>query len=143
MKYISRLFLDHLSNKLIFWLCEILSCKYMWNVHSCQTNSDCNTYRKLLSLTELMSTPSNSIWPWFSSTIRNRARNNEDFPEPVRPTMPTLSPGNTSKLTPSRALGKPGRYANTAPTNSTLPFSGHESRTCKWYSFRLRLWFTI
>lgn len=36
-----------------------------------------------------MSTPSIKMVPSAASTIRNKLRVNEDFPAPVRPTMPT------------------------------------------------------
>ncbi len=36
-----------------------------------------------------MSTPSIKMWPWADSMILNRARVREDFPAPVRPTIPT------------------------------------------------------
>lgn len=37
-----------------------------------------------------MSTPSIKIDPSAASTMRNRLRVNEDFPAPVRPTIPTF-----------------------------------------------------
>jgi len=38
-----------------------------------------------------MSTPSTRIDPSAASTIRNKLRVKEDFPAPVRPTIPTYS----------------------------------------------------
>lgn len=78
----------------------------------------------------LVSTPSRSTRPALGSSSRKSTRNTEDLPEPVRPTMPSFSPGSTRKVTPSRAFGSPGRYTSSTSWNSTLP----------WVSQRMRWW---
>mmetsp|Transcript_13169 Transcript_13169/g.18231 ORF Transcript_13169/g.18231 Transcript_13169/m.18231 type:complete len:351 (-) Transcript_13169:4033-5085(-) len=56
----------------------------------------------------VISTLSITILPPHSSTRRYRVTKREDFPAPVLPTMPTFSPGLTSKLSPRRTRGRPG-----------------------------------
>lgn len=73
----------------------------------------------------LVSTPSSSTRPALGSSSRKSTENREDLPEPVRPTMPSFSPGSTRKVTLSRAFGSPGRYTNTTSWNSTLPRVSH------------------
>lgn len=105
--------------------CRLMNFSQILKVSSCRLH--CMAHLSWESPTWLTSSPSRSMHPCFSSTIRNSARNRLDFPEPVRPMIPTLSPGFTIKLTPSRALGNPGRYAKTAASNSTRPCAGQEA----------------
>jgi hypothetical protein len=56
----------------------------------------------------LMSIPSMEIFPLLASTKRKNERARVLFPEPVRPTTPIFSPGNTWKLRPWRTSGRSG-----------------------------------
>ena len=47
---------------------------------------------------------------WARSGYLNIDKVREDLPEPVLPTMPTLSPALMSRLTPLRTRGSPSRY---------------------------------
>ena len=51
--------------------------------------------------------PSMQIEPWVPSIILNRAKVNDDFPAPVRPTMPTFCSGLMEKDTPRRTKSIP------------------------------------
>jgi hypothetical protein len=57
-----------------------------------------------------MSMPSMTIDPPTDSRIRNRARVSDDFPAPVRPTIPIFSPATMLKETPLRTSSRPSRY---------------------------------
>lgn len=48
------------------------------------------------------SMPSSAIEPWYGSTSLKRETIRLDLPLPVRPTMPTFSPGATKNVTPGR-----------------------------------------
>ena len=64
--------------------------------------------RSMLSPTAAMLKPSILISPACSgSAIRNRATRTEDFPAPVRPTIPTLCPGCTVKESPHSTGSRP------------------------------------
>ena len=56
-----------------------------------------------------MSTPEMVIEPRSSSSTRKSVSIIEDLPEPVRPQMPTFSPGFTSKLTSLSTKSSSGR----------------------------------
>ena len=45
-----------------------------------------------------MSSPSMIIFPWVASMMRNKARVREDFPAPVRPTMPIWESNRETKI---------------------------------------------
>ena len=47
--------------------------------------------------------PSSSTRPWLGVSSPLTARSSVDFPQPEPPTMATISPGPTEKLTPSSA----------------------------------------
>lgn len=47
-----------------------------------------------------------TIVPEYKSTSRNNDVNKEDFPEPVRPTIPIFSAGRVSKETPFKDGGR-------------------------------------
>ena len=57
----------------------------------------------------LTSTPSMRTTPLSGSTMRNSAVNRLDFPEPVRPQMPSFSPPSATKDRSFRTSGRPGR----------------------------------
>ncbi len=52
--------------------------------------------------------PSQVTLPWLGGMSCSTARARVDLPQPLSPTMPTVSPGATSKLTPSTALQRDG-----------------------------------
>ena len=54
-----------------------------------------------------MLNPSMQIEPWVASIILNRAKVKDDFPAPVRPTMPTFCSGLMEKDTPRRTKSIP------------------------------------
>ncbi len=56
--------------------------------------------------------------------MRNRAKVNDDFPAPVRPTTPTLSPGFTSNDILLRTSSKPSRYRVLYLSKLIDPFCG-------------------
>mmetsp|Transcript_38144 Transcript_38144/g.82980 ORF Transcript_38144/g.82980 Transcript_38144/m.82980 type:complete len:259 (-) Transcript_38144:3623-4399(-) len=65
--------------------------------------------RSVLRPRVAMSAPSMIMRPSESSTMRNNACMIELLPAPVRPTMPTLLPPGTSKLTLLSTSGRPSR----------------------------------
>src|SRR6266568_7084378 len=77
-----------------------------------------------------MSRPRNAIepetiFPGGSAIRRINERFATDLPEPDSPTMPSVSPCLTSKLTPSTALTTPSsvsKYVRRSLTASSLPF---------------------
>ena len=54
-----------------------------------------------------MSRPSKTILPSVTSSSRMMQRANVDLPQPDSPTIPSVSPDLTEKLTPSTALTAP------------------------------------
>lgn len=70
--------------------------------------------------------PSIRISPFFSSTIWKMARNRDDFPDPVRPTIPIFSAARVSKDTSLRAYAWPGRYCKWTRRKVIQPCCGHE-----------------
>jgi len=66
---------------------------YTWGII---VNEDLSLARPSLEI----STPSILMLPPLPSMIRKSDRVKDDFPAPVRPTMPTLSVGLTEKLIP-------------------------------------------
>ena len=56
------------------------------------------------------SMPSIKIDPSADSRIRNNANVSEDFPAPVRPTIPIFSPEEILNVTPLRTSSRPSRY---------------------------------
>mmetsp|Transcript_22794 Transcript_22794/g.41911 ORF Transcript_22794/g.41911 Transcript_22794/m.41911 type:complete len:238 (-) Transcript_22794:468-1181(-) len=73
-----------------------------------------------------MSVPSTLTMPdpSSSSIVRRSTLNTVDFPLPVRPTMPTLLPGSTLKLTLFSTSGKSSLYLRETLSNSTCPDAG-------------------
>lgn len=69
--------------------------------------------------------PTYKIEPASGSIRRKRVWMMEDFPAPVRPTIPTLWPALAMKLTSFNTLGSPSLYLADRLLNSTLGFSGH------------------
>lgn len=67
-----------------------------------------------------MSTSSTIMLPCTGSTIRNKAWINVDFPLPVRPTIPTLSPLLILQLTPSSTIGEWALYRTWHVISPTL-----------------------
>ena len=96
--------------------------------------------RNVSSGTRDMSMPSIRITPLSVSKRRLRAIETVDLPAPVLPTMPTLSPPLTKKLSPLITCSVVGRYRTFTFLNSTVPFSGQVSSTsacsprwlCSW-----------
>lgn len=81
-----------------------------------------------------MSTPSMTMEPASKPTRRKRQDTREDLPAPVRPTMPTLEPPGTAKLTSLSTSGAPARYLMDTPLNATAPTAllgggGHKHST--------------
>merc|ERR1711871_1280315 len=56
-----------------------------------------------------------------SSTIRNKADMRLDFPAPVLPTMPSLSPGLISTFSDFKTSGRPNRYRNDTSLKTKIP----------------------
>lgn len=77
----------------------------------------------------LMQFPSTLISPWCISTIRNRARNRLDFPDPVLPTMPTFSLGWVQNVTPHRASDRSLLYLRYTFLKETTPMVGQNGET--------------
>eukprot|EP00755_Sulcionema_specki_P003841 Sspe_Gene.28591::Locus_13075_Transcript_2_2_Confidence_0.667_Length_3090::g.28591::m.28591 len=71
------------------------------------------------------STPSRSTSPLLRSTRRNSSTNSDDFPAPVRPTIPTRSLSLSNRLMPHREGGSPSQYTSSVSTNSIFPVLGH------------------
>mmetsp|Transcript_63643 Transcript_63643/g.106163 ORF Transcript_63643/g.106163 Transcript_63643/m.106163 type:complete len:339 (-) Transcript_63643:3074-4090(-) len=84
-------------------------------------------HRSACSPTLEVGRPSMRICPSFSSTSRSSVTRSELLPAPVRPTIPTFSPGATLKLRPLRTGSRPSRYCMTTFLNSTFPAVGHSS----------------
>src|SRR6266542_1585613 len=78
---------------------EYGSWKIIW---TCRRN-----WRSALPLTLVMSRPSNSTVPSVTGSRREMIRPRVDLPQPVSPTTPSVSPGNTSRSTPSTACTRP------------------------------------
>mmetsp|Transcript_6842 Transcript_6842/g.22415 ORF Transcript_6842/g.22415 Transcript_6842/m.22415 type:complete len:267 (-) Transcript_6842:2958-3758(-) len=77
------------------------------------------------------STPSSSIAPLRSggATSRVMACTREDFPDPVRPTTPTFSPGAMVAEMPLSTSGRPSRYRSfTLRSTSSLAAGGLTSK---------------
>ena len=72
------------------------------------------------------SIPSIVTDPPANSVIRNSAIIIDDFPAPVRPTIPSFSPGSTVRFTPFSTSG-PSRYRNATSFISIRPSLGHPS----------------
>mmetsp|Transcript_14016 Transcript_14016/g.47319 ORF Transcript_14016/g.47319 Transcript_14016/m.47319 type:complete len:336 (+) Transcript_14016:336-1343(+) len=72
-----------------------------------------------------VSTPSMRMLPPQGSTTRNSAAVRELLPAPVRPTMPTRSPGRASKHTPRSTTLLVGEYLSITSRNTTWPLDGH------------------
>ncbi len=62
--------------------------------------------------------------PSTASIMRNRAKVNDDFPAPVRPTTPTLSPGFTLNDISFKTSSKPSRYRVLYLSKLISPFCG-------------------
>lgn len=77
----------------------------------------------------LMQFPSTLISPWCISTIRNRARNRLDLPDPVLPTMPTFSLGWVQNVTPHRASDRSLLYLRYTFLKETTPMVGQNGET--------------
>mmetsp|Transcript_15370 Transcript_15370/g.34872 ORF Transcript_15370/g.34872 Transcript_15370/m.34872 type:complete len:228 (+) Transcript_15370:104-787(+) len=75
------------------------------------------------------STPSMTTLPAWGSTIRIKANNMEDLPQPVLPTTPMRSPGlmGGSRVRPRKTNGVSGRYRNSRPSIATSPEAGQDA----------------
>ncbi len=69
----------------------------------------CGTTATTLAMSRRVSCPRDRprsrIDPWLGTMSPARSRNKDDFPDPFGPTIPTISPGSTWKLTGSRDQG--------------------------------------
>mmetsp|Transcript_38980 Transcript_38980/g.85050 ORF Transcript_38980/g.85050 Transcript_38980/m.85050 type:complete len:243 (-) Transcript_38980:1539-2267(-) len=80
--------------------------------------------RRVRSPMELTFTPSTSTSPEVTSFSRNSSTNREDFPAPVRPTIPAEVWEGIDSDTSRRAGARPGRYTRVAFLNSMAPAPG-------------------
>ena len=69
------------------------------------------------------------IVPELSSTIRNKATNKLDFPDPVLPQMPMRLPPSMSIVMLRNAKGNPGRYCMDTWSKRMLPRDGQGCAT--------------
>ena len=65
--------------------------------------------RSLCRPSVVTSTPSILMDPPAGSTMRNRARNSDDFPDPVLPQIPSFSPPIAVNVRSRSTSGRPGR----------------------------------
>ena len=56
-----------------------------------------------------------------------RVKVEQTFPAPVRPTIPTFSPGRVENETPLSTSGSPSRYRSRTSLNSTQPCEGQSA----------------
>ena len=75
----------------------------------------------------LMSTPSITMRPASSSTMRIRHSTNELLPAPVRPTTPTFSPGVMCREICFSTGSSSGLYRIVRSSITTSPCAGHAS----------------
>lgn len=69
------------------------------------------------------------IVPELSSTIRNKATNKLDLPDPVLPQMPMRLPPSMSIVMLRNAKGNPGRYCMDTWSKRMLPRDGQGCAT--------------
>ena len=84
--------------------------------------------RSPCKLSDRMSIPSIVIEESLSpsiSTSRKRVNNNDDFPDPVLPTMPSVVPAGTLAVTFFSTRDDDGLYRIDTFLNSMEPFQGH------------------
>ena len=72
--------------------------------------------------------------PASGSMRRKRVWMIEDFPAPVRPTIPILCPAFAVKVTSFNTRGSPSLYLVDRLLNSTLGFSGHSTLNSSPYA---------
>ena len=80
--------------------------------------------RSDLSPTFEISMPSIAIEPSSSSKMRKSSWTRVDFPEPVRPTMPTFSLGAICRFRLISTRSNSGLYRAVTPLNSMAPSAG-------------------
>mmetsp|Transcript_9220 Transcript_9220/g.23649 ORF Transcript_9220/g.23649 Transcript_9220/m.23649 type:complete len:223 (-) Transcript_9220:556-1224(-) len=80
-----------------------------------------NIDRRLMSMSSIL------MMPVHGSTIRKSVRNVDDFPAPVRPTMPIFCAGVASKSSDFSTGGRSGRYFIETPSNLIWPRAGQSA----------------